>query len=595
MIQIKNLNIKYDNKIIFENYNLVLPNHGFVLIRGKSGIGKTTLLNVIAGVDKPKGEIYYNDINIYDNTNTLEEYRKSKVSYINQKNDLFNGISVLNNLLIASEINGKSFSKDEIKDYLNYFGLNGKINQNVSKLSGGEKRRVSFIRTLLISKEIIVVDEIISQLDKKNQILILDSIKELSKTKLVILASHDDIALEYSDIIVDLNNKKVRKINEIKENNICIITKESNISLRNKYMLSNELIFKDKKLLFAFFCIYAIILFFSLIIFECFGYDYNAHYKKLLNDNNIISITLSEVKPLSTKQLNEAYELYINDGFKVYSESFKYNEVDKQAFFIEYNKSIVDNCKINIIAGGINNKDDVLVSKYVANALHNENDNIIGEQIFFFNSYKTISGIYDVNDDYKNSEELEMAIFGFDINKYEKENHYKIVVYSKDYDSFCDKLNDFYIGFDYYKEEINVSNIMSDCKLFGSFFVISFQIILLLFILLYSFLTISSLKREFSLLLFLGARKKDCKNIFIMNHIYILGIITILLLLIMWPLNYLFNYLVKNRLNLALINIPFTYNYWNILVAIIMYFVTSIILYLSISIFLNRDIVKIDK
>lgn len=593
MIKIENLNVKFDNKTIFDNYNLVLPNNGFVLIRGKSGIGKTTLLNIISGGFKANGKISYNEVNIYDNDNTLEEYRKSKVSYINQKNDLFDGLSVFDNLSIASEINGKNFSKDEIILYLNDFGLNGKINQNVSMLSGGEKRRVSFIRTIIISKEIIIGDEIISQLDRKNQILILEKLKELSKTKLVILASHDNIALEYSDVIVDLNNKTIEELNEIKDNNIINIDKEKNISFKNKYKLSKELIFKDKKLFFAFFSIYIIILFFSLIVFECFGYDYNKHYKTLLNDNKVLSITLSEINPVSTRQLNEVYNLYIDDGLKAYNENFIYNGYDKQAFFIEYDKEIIEKCKIKIIAGGINNEDDVIVSDYVANTLNN--DNIIGEKIFIFDTYKTISGIYINDDEYKNSNEIMMGIFGYDLDNKLNDKHYKIIVYSKDFDSYCDKLDDFYIGFDYLKEEKKVDDFMFDCKTFGLFFLIAFEMILFIFEILYSYLSLTSLNREISLLLYLGYSKKECKKIFSMNHIYVLGIITILILILMWPLNYLLNYIIRNNFSLTFINFPFLYNYWNILVSILIFSITSITLYISISIFLNRDIAKIDK
>lgn len=595
MIKIENLNVKFDNKTIFDNYNLVLPNNGFILIRGKSGIGKSTLLNILSGGFKANGKILYNDVNIYENDDIFEEYRKNKVSYMNQKHDLFNGLSVFDNLSIASEINGKKFSEDEIVAYLNDFGLNGKINQNVSKLSGGEKRRVSFIRTIIISKEIIIGDEIISQLDRKNQILILEKLKELSKTKLVILASHDNIALEYSDIIVDLNNKTIEEINEIKENNIINIDKENKISFKNRYKLSKELIFKDKKLLFIFFSIYTIILFLVLIVFECLGYDYNEHYKKLLNNNNVLSITLSEKNPISTQHLNDVYNLYIDDGLKVYSENYKYNDFTREAYFIEYNKEIIENCKINIIAGGINNKDEVLISNYVANALNNENNNIIGKKIFILDTYKTISGIYIKNDEYINSDEIGMGIFGYDLDNKLKDDHYKIIVYSKDFDSYCDKLDDFYIGIDYFKEEIKVDDFMFKYKLLGSIFMISFEFILFIFEILYSYLSLSSLKKEISLLLYLGASKKDCKMIFIMNHIYILGIITVLFNILMWPLNYLLNSIIRNKLYLTLINFPFLYNYWNILVSLLMFSITSIILYLSISLFLNRDIVKIDR
>lgn len=190
MIEFKNLNLKFNDKIIFENFNYKIEKNDKILLNGKSGTGKTSLFKIICGFIIPNsGDIIFNDEKVsYKNINNIRE----KIGYISQDVDLSNDI--ISNILyeIYSYRGNKNLVYDEIKikKLLKEFLLEeDTLNKNVRDLSGGERQRLGIIISILLDREIYLLDEITSGLDETLKFKIIDYFLNSDKTILAI--SHD--------------------------------------------------------------------------------------------------------------------------------------------------------------------------------------------------------------------------------------------------------------------------------------------------------------------------------------------------------------------------------------------------------------------
>ena len=194
-VTLKNVNFFYNSrKIIFSKLNLEFFKGDKILILGKSGLGKSTLIHLISGlVTQKSGEI------LIDKTpmNTIKNW-SDNVAYVDQSCFLFNG-SVMQNLFFPDNYPPKkslklfNALKKElfVKDILNSNFLTRKVgDQGSLSLSGGQIQRISIIRSLLKDKPIIIYDEVTSSLDKKTGSNMLNLIQKYSKEKLLIFISH---------------------------------------------------------------------------------------------------------------------------------------------------------------------------------------------------------------------------------------------------------------------------------------------------------------------------------------------------------------------------------------------------------------------
>lgn len=204
MIVLKNIYKKYKNnkKYILKNINLNFKDNGFVSILGESGAGKTTLLNIISGIDSPtKGNIYINreDINNLIKDNSLyNQY----ISFIFQNYNLIEKISVNDNIKLINDI--------KIKNILKKLRIENKEKSKISELSGGQKQRVAIARALAKNNKILICDEPTGALDSNNSKNIMQLLKKISKTKLVIMVTHnEELAKTYSDRIITLKDGEV--------------------------------------------------------------------------------------------------------------------------------------------------------------------------------------------------------------------------------------------------------------------------------------------------------------------------------------------------------------------------------------------------
>lgn len=198
--------------------SLEFNNKEFVSILGQSGCGKTTLLNILGGLDKATtGEVYLNDISIKEYSSLkLDYYRNSVVGFIFQNPSLIKNLTVKENVEIALQLSGvkRKERKKLVYESLKKVNINQLSNKKVKLLSGGEQQRVAIARAIVNNPKIILADEPTGALDSENAKSVMEVLKELSKDYLVVMVTHNrELAEKYSTRIIEMLDGKV--INDI--------------------------------------------------------------------------------------------------------------------------------------------------------------------------------------------------------------------------------------------------------------------------------------------------------------------------------------------------------------------------------------------
>lgn len=220
MIRVTGLNKYYHKGKINElhvlnNISLELPETGLVCFLGKSGSGKTTLLNVIGGLDKQNsGEIsYHNQVFTKYKMDQIDKYRREKIGYIFQNYLLLEDKSVFENLRITLDIigiNNLDEQNKRIEYALKAVGLYKYRKKQAGKLSGGEQQRVSIARSLVKNCEVIIADEPTGNLDSENTIEIMNILKTISRSTLVLLVTHnEEMARSFADRIIKIKDGSI--------------------------------------------------------------------------------------------------------------------------------------------------------------------------------------------------------------------------------------------------------------------------------------------------------------------------------------------------------------------------------------------------
>ena len=201
MLELKNISKRFKDRQILSNFNLTVEENKILAIVGPSGGGKTTLLRMLAGLEKiDSGEIIYNGESL-----PIDELEKRNLlGFVFQDFQLFPHLTVLENLVL-SPIKTMNMSKDEAEQkallLLEKLGLSKQINSYSNSLSGGQKQRVALARAMMINPKIIGYDEPTSALDPELRLevekLILQN-KKLGITQIVV--THD---LQFAENIAD--------------------------------------------------------------------------------------------------------------------------------------------------------------------------------------------------------------------------------------------------------------------------------------------------------------------------------------------------------------------------------------------------------
>lgn len=217
MLEIRNLTKIYKSKTgesvkALDNVSIAFPESGMVFILGKSGSGKSTLLNVIGGLDSyDNGEFIIKGKSSKDfGGSDFDAYRNTFIGFIFQEYNILDDFTVGANIGLALELQGKKATNEKINGILAQVDLLNYAKRKPNELSGGQKQRVAIARALVKEPQIIMADEPTGALDSNTGKQIFDTLKELSKEKLVLIVSHDrDFAEKYADRIVELSDGKI--------------------------------------------------------------------------------------------------------------------------------------------------------------------------------------------------------------------------------------------------------------------------------------------------------------------------------------------------------------------------------------------------
>ena len=207
----KNISFSYpkSSKMVFKNLNLNIKKNEKIAIFGNTGSGKSTLIKMLTGVIPPNsGEIKVDNENIYKN---IESWR-NLISYVPQKLFLFDS-SLSNNINLFDIQNNKKFKGIINKVFLsdeNFLKLDQTTKDNLSKLSGGETKKVGIARALFKDHEILLIDEGTAGLDKEYSDYIISELLNLDKT--VIFISHDYDQFKKFDNIYKITEQGINKI-----------------------------------------------------------------------------------------------------------------------------------------------------------------------------------------------------------------------------------------------------------------------------------------------------------------------------------------------------------------------------------------------
>ena len=244
MIKLVNVN-KYFNRFksnqihVINNTNLELPKTGLVALLGESGCGKTTLLNAIGGLDKiNSGSIYVNGKKMPRGTTyAKDKLRTLNIGYIFQNFNLLDNQTVFDNIAISLKMIGIK-NKKEIEDRVYYVLEKTNMyrfrNKLCSDLSGGQRQRVAIARALVKNPSVIITDEPTGNLDSKNTIEVMNIIKHISTSKLVILVTHEkDIAYFYAERIIKLEDGKIISNEKNTDNNELDLRMDNRIYLKD--------------------------------------------------------------------------------------------------------------------------------------------------------------------------------------------------------------------------------------------------------------------------------------------------------------------------------------------------------------------------
>lgn len=212
MLEIRNVTKTYRSKTgecvkALDNVSVSFPESGMVFILGKSGSGKSTLLNAIGGLDSiDSGEFLIMGKSSKDFVGSdFDAYRNTFIGFIFQEYNVLDEFTVGANIALALELQGKKATDETINRILSQVDLLDFAKRKPNELSGGQKQRVAIARALVKEPQIIMADEPTGALDSNTGKQIFDTLKALSKEKLVLIVSHDrDFAERYADRIIEL-------------------------------------------------------------------------------------------------------------------------------------------------------------------------------------------------------------------------------------------------------------------------------------------------------------------------------------------------------------------------------------------------------
>jgi len=196
-MKLQNITASYKDKKIYEDISVDFNQVGITFIKGDSGCGKTTLLNILYGLKSFKGDI------IVDGN--LDDFRRDNMAYIFQDFKVDPYLTVYENIILQLNIKDIKIDENHIDELLKEFDMYDNKHKLTKVLSGGEKQRLAITRALVTNPSILLCDEPTGNLDEDTSLEIFDLLKKISKEKIVIVVSHNEMLINtYSDVVYQI-------------------------------------------------------------------------------------------------------------------------------------------------------------------------------------------------------------------------------------------------------------------------------------------------------------------------------------------------------------------------------------------------------
>lgn len=465
-IEIKSLCIYFSKREVIHNLSYCFNKPGLYFILGKSGCGKTSLINACNELIPYRGEILFDGNNIsLMKSETQSKFKNQNIGLIFQDFKLFSFLNVYENVSLSfSSYKDGQVKKQKIFDALEFVNLNHFDEKQVDQLSGGEKQRVAIARAIVHNPKYLFADEPTGSLDYQNSEEIMAILKKYSQDNIVIVVSHDEaLAKKYGDELIFLKNGKIDKVKRKRKS----ISKDSHLltSRIKKDSLSNRLTFsffkkcshaKQKKHKLRNFIIksatslglFGVGLSLSISLFLKGTIKNN--YAQILSDNEIIMSSAnttnegisSSIPYHEAKQRKENYQEYIKDVGVSYINDFSSMFKDENCFYIPSNgkKEIIEDIDIQHINDFIWLDNHTNLNILPAIPLKLENDEIVvsltNKQIKKICFYLSINRSIDSLNSFLKSNELYFCLSLKNYNwQYEDEHIFKVKGFFLDYKS----------------------------------------------------------------------------------------------------------------------------------------------------------------
>lgn len=334
----------------------------FVSILGESGGGKSTLMNIIGGLDRNfDGQVIINDQPLdHKKEKQLDDYRRGTIGYIYQSYNLITHLNIVDNVLVSLNMTDLSSSarKQRAVELLQQVGLGDQLKKHPNQLSGGQKQRVAIARALASDPEIVIADEPTGALDSKNTAEVLELLEGIAADgKLVITVTHSQDVANHGTRIVQLADGKIGEDTRLKDayptNDHQPAFKpkilSAGASYRNAFQHLSYNFWRNSLIMLG-----TAIGLFAVLLFSGLGNGVNAFIQNqinsMINPNSITVLKNPTGKNLSTTELQQSLSQYSSDPSKLLLTDHQINtlkdikNVDKveagyqfSAFTISYN------------------------------------------------------------------------------------------------------------------------------------------------------------------------------------------------------------------------------------------------------------------